>query len=549
MAVSLKLVHEKTYSNTKCTVEVKVQAVSTSGSHNNNTQSGWVSLNGDKKTFSHAFSSNTTTTLATKSWTVSRAAQSTDTYVTVKASYASGVSSGTVTASKEINIAHLSAYTVTFYTNGGSSTTTKTVYYGKTTTFPTSAGTKTGYTLSKWNTNANGTGTSFAKGVTTPAITSSRPYYAIWTPNKYTVTFNPNGGVSGSSTTLTKTYDSAMTITSAVTPARQYYNFLGWASTQERANAGIVDYTNSFGTNITSATTVYAVWELSFVPPTLNTLVAKRYNSTTQMPDEDGTDLEVLLGWTNGEDPGGDTALVTGILIGYRDPEAVDPEWQYFSLIEDFDTPESYVFHSSSVVFARNKTYDIQVTLIDDNTSVVYTTFLSKSSYIWKVVPKAIPTETDRFVFGVPVEIPNIVDNVVVSGNITATNHVVGIVEQGTTSNNWQYRLWSDGTYEAWRRYQFTGITVTTASAGTYYGSAGEKTLGVPVFPNNSNTGVTYAFGTEGGGTHASGVYLYQIVHAGATGATSDMTFVFRAHGSTNNGGCLINIYIKGTYS
>ena len=418
MAVSLKLVHEKTYSDTKCAVEVKVQAVSTSGSYNNTAQSGWVSLNGDKKTFSHGFSSNTTTTLATKSWTVSRAAQSTDTYVTVKASYASGVSSGTVTASKEINIAHLSAYTVTFNKNTGSSTTTKTVYYGKTTTFPTSAGTKTGYTLSKWNTNANGTGTSYAKGATTPAITSSRSYYAIWTPNKYTVTFNPNGGASGSSTTLTKTYDSAMTITSAVTPARQYYNFLGWASTQARANSGIVDYTSSFGTNITSATTVYAVWELSFVPPTLNTLVAKRYNSTTQMPDEDGTDLEVLLGWTNGEDPGGDTALVTGILIGYRDPEDVDPEWQYFPLIEDFDTPESYVFHSSSVVFARNKTYDIQVTLIDDNTSVVYTTFLSKSSYIWKVVPKAIPTEPDRFVFGVPVEIPNIVDLVYPVGAI-----------------------------------------------------------------------------------------------------------------------------------
>ena len=116
-------------------------------------------------------------------------------------------------------------------------------------------------------------------------------------------------------------------------------------------------------------------------------------------------------------------------------------------------------------------------------------------------------------------------------GNITANNHVVGIVETGTTSNNWDYRLWSDGTYEAWRSHGFTGMALTTSSAGTYYG--GGTTLGVPLFPNNGNTGVLQCICTANGAfSHSSGVYLYQVLHSSATTATANMTFQFRAHAS-----------------
>lgn len=132
--------------------------------------------------------------------------------------------------------------------------------------------------------------------------------------------------------------------------------------------------------------------------------------------------------------------------------------------------------------------------------------------------------------------------------NITAKNHVIGIVETGTTSNSWDYRLWSDGTYEAWRSHGFTGMALTSSSAGTYYG--GGTTLGVPTFPNNSNTGVTQCLCTASNAfSHSSGVYLYQTEHASATTATSNLTFQFRAHASTNNAACGLDIYLKGTYS
>lgn len=138
------------------------------------------------------------------------------------------------------------------------------------------------------------------------------------------------------------------------------------------------------------------------------------------------------------------------------------------------------------------------------------------------------------------------------SGNLDHSTPSTGsmyVVEDGTTSNSWDYRLWSDGTYEAWRSANFTGITVTSSSAGTYYGTGGEKSLGVPTFPNNSNTGIKSAEATENGGSHSSGVYVYGVNTSGATGPNSSFIVIFRAHASTSNGNCGVDLYIRGTYS
>jgi hypothetical protein len=121
------------------------------------------------------------------------------------------------------------------------------------------------------------------------------------------------------------------------------------------------------------------------------------------------------------------------------------------------------------------------------------------------------------------------------------------IIESGTTSNSWDYRLWSDGTYEAWRSHGFTGITCTSSSQGTYYGNA--KTLGVPVFPNNSNTGITNAQATPNSLSQSSGIYIYKLVTNTATSATSDFQIQFRTHASGSNLNCGVDFYIRGTYS
>ena len=54
--------------------------------------------------------------------------------------------------------------------------------------------TRTGYTFNGWNTAANGSGTTYANGATY-SFAADVTFYAQWTANTYTVTFDANGGI------------------------------------------------------------------------------------------------------------------------------------------------------------------------------------------------------------------------------------------------------------------------------------------------------------------------------------------------------------------
>ncbi|MBR4604505.1 MAG: leucine-rich repeat protein, partial [Kiritimatiellae bacterium] len=101
-------------------------------------------------------------------------------------------------------------YTVTFNAAGGTGGWTKSLDYGSAITAPTV--TRAGYTFKGW----------------TPAVAATVPlngatYTAQWTANKYTVTFDANGGTGG----WTKSLDYG---TAIVAPAvtRPGYTFKGW---------------------------------------------------------------------------------------------------------------------------------------------------------------------------------------------------------------------------------------------------------------------------------------------------------------------------------
>ena len=151
-------------------------------------------------------------------------------------------------------------YTVTFSRNGGdtdASPQTKTVTSPATTvvTLPNSP-TREGYTLTGWNTQANGLGTPFT--ATTP-VTASITVYAQWEPlppDSFTVTFNRNGGdTEANPQTKTVTSPATTVVTLPNSPTRTGYTLTGW-NTQA----------DGFGTPFTAATpvtehlTVHAQW-------------------------------------------------------------------------------------------------------------------------------------------------------------------------------------------------------------------------------------------------------------------------------------------------
>ena len=128
-------------------------------------------------------------------------------------------------------------YHVVYHANGGSGTMSDTVVgWGDSLTISACTYTKTGYKFSHWaelypdgtyrdNGWTNWSGTwQWANGEYSISDYKLN-LYAQWTPNQYTVTFNPNGG-SVSPTTATVTYDS--TYGSLPTPTRTGYNFAGW---------------------------------------------------------------------------------------------------------------------------------------------------------------------------------------------------------------------------------------------------------------------------------------------------------------------------------
>ena len=415
MSVSLSWDVSVSYpSATEATVTVKLKAKSSNGSYNNNSKSGYITIDGTKYTFSHSFGKNTTTILATKSKTVSRTTASRS--ISLKASYTTGVSSGTITKSGSTTVSARPAYTVTFNGNGGTSSSV-TVYYGYTTTFPSL--TRTGYTHVNWK---NSGGTAYAKGATTPAVTGNITYTAQWTLNTYPVYFNANGGTEGSATQLTRTYNTAMAITSAVTPSRQYYNFLGWATS---STATAAQYTTSYpASTSTSAITLYAVWEMAYTPPKFDVaqFVPKRVNSQGQ-PDEDGDNALIPVVWTNGKNADQTTAQVTSVTYEYKLSSAT--AWTTLAT-HTISSGSSDSLTTTGGLFSTNNMYDIRVTLTDANTSVT-------STYIWKVVPAAL-NQALKFLFGVEVTaekdiVINIDDNAApgtIDGDLKAALQALG---------------------------------------------------------------------------------------------------------------------------
>lgn len=189
------------------------------------------------------------------------------------------------------NVFPYATYSVKYNANGGSgapSTQTKT--YGTNLTLSSTKPTRTGYTFKGWGTSASDTSVDYAAGATyksNAAIT----LYAIWQANTYTIDFNANGGTEAPSS-VTKTYGVTLKLPTTV-PTRANYKFLGWSASSNASTA-----TYSAGANYTgnANATLYAVWELEYLPPTITNLKAIRCDASGNASDM-GTYAKVTFNW------------------------------------------------------------------------------------------------------------------------------------------------------------------------------------------------------------------------------------------------------------
>lgn len=147
-------------------------------------------------------------------------------------------------------------YTVTWDGNGGTpSKSSSSFHYNDALgTLPTA--TRTGYTFKGWSTSKTGT----VNVSTTTKVTANVTYYAVWTINSYTWTFDANGGTGN--TTKTLNYNatlSTLPTASRASTAANNYTFAGWFDTD--ASTGGTQLTTS--TKCTGNKTWYARWTAS----------------------------------------------------------------------------------------------------------------------------------------------------------------------------------------------------------------------------------------------------------------------------------------------
>jgi uncharacterized repeat protein (TIGR02543 family) len=143
-----------------------------------------------------------------------------------------------------------SVSTVSFNSNGGSSTISQSIFNGSKATQPATP-TKTGYTFAGWYKDS---GLTTQWNFATDTVDGSNfNLYAKWAPNSYTISFNTNGGSAISN--VTQNYNT--TIASAPSTTQTGYTFCGWYSDVGLTTAVSFPYT------ILANATLYAKWNIN----------------------------------------------------------------------------------------------------------------------------------------------------------------------------------------------------------------------------------------------------------------------------------------------
>lgn len=113
------------------------------------------------------------------------------------------------------------------------------------------------------------------------------------------------------------------------------------------------------------------------------------------------------------------------------------------------------------------------------------------------------------------------------------------VTTQTGTDNGWTYYKYMDGTYDAYRKVQLTGLVLTSASAGTYYGNGSDHDYNYPSF----STGTIYgnAIATP---SLSSGLFIYSVALM-----ASGYRLSIRSWASNPNGSAGVMMHIRGTWN
>ena len=116
---------------------------------------------------------------------------------------------------------------------------------------------KTGHTFSGWNTESNGSGDDYVAN-STFSIGSNTTLYAQWTPNKYSLSYNANGGTGSVAETATYDYGTKVDVADGSTLTKSGFVFAGWNTASDGTGSS---YAVGSKITIEADTILYAKWK------------------------------------------------------------------------------------------------------------------------------------------------------------------------------------------------------------------------------------------------------------------------------------------------
>lgn len=140
-----------------------------------------------------------------------------------------------------------------------------------------------GIVVTRNKTTQSKTLSSYATGGSWSGSSEAKVTISIDPLPSYAVTYNANGGT-GAPTSQTKWYNESLslngwgTASGTTPPTRANYTFLGWSTSSTATSATYTSSSHSYTGN--APLTLYAVWELAFVAPTISSFSAYRSDSS-----------------------------------------------------------------------------------------------------------------------------------------------------------------------------------------------------------------------------------------------------------------------------
>lgn len=382
-------------------------------------------------------------------------------------------------------------YTISYNANGGiNAPNPQTKDYGVNLTLSSAKPTRVGYTFLKWNTKADGSGTSYNAGASY-AGNSNVVLYAIWQINTYAVSYDANGG-SGAPATQTKTHGVDLTL-SATKPTRENYNFLGWA-TENNATSPAYNAGDRYIGN--EAVKLYAVWQLAYVKPRITNFTVTRCDANG-VESEDGTYYILSFDWET-DNP------VSSIKVAIKKSTATS--YGGMSTLTGSGTSGTYTGVRGEGTITTDISFNVKITVTDSqgSSSEIRTIpgigFPIDCKAGGKGVSIGKPAEKEGFEVDwdsffnkglktgnveldvTEAEINEINTSLGTSGVKRLVTHIKSmayklgliadyVMEEGYagTNNVWRYKKWASGDLELWRLQAFNANSTWTAIGSDYY--------------------------------------------------------------------------------